>query len=785
MYQCVICSQARSLPLQRAAHGAATSGARLLRALAEDHPADDWLFARSGGAHGGGARELGRQDLGGIGEDADLRRDVAYRGHFDREYERKGSEEHAQRVRAVSEGCVCHVIYYTTFNVFSKLRSDTEFAAPAILTAVHRVFRLLHRSSPWLVLGLLLFAVLWRGGKSVEATWLLAGVSVWVTFGWWGTVDRHGAEPVPRFLWWVLAGFIAWTGLSFFVSTTANYGLDEVLRDASLALIFLWTVRMRKTPHSGEEFLLRVITLLAVATLVACAVGIAVYALQPVNRFVGTFFDARFHTDYWPNAWADLVLLAWPAVLLWSWNKHPVVRIFSLGLVMGTLLLSYSRGGFLACAGQSALLILIGIGGGFLRSPRSLLHAGFTLVGVTALSIIVFGSANLLRAHFHPVQSVGAKVTFTSDEGLSSVNERRQFWSQAFSLANQRPLTGWGPYSFRFIQPRLQHGVLQTSDHAHNLFLKLAAERGWPAALFLILLLCVILVRALMHLRSASNTHLLLLHAVPLIAVAGVLAHSMIDYNLQFVGVALPFWLMLGFLVGADAPRTHAPRGHAMPIAEIILAMVIGIVAFAEGRYLVLSSLGRHAEAAGDTQIALRWYEQSVDERFSRDLHLSRANLFLQQADLEAADAALDRSLSQNAEDARAWILVGDLLLREENPSDAAMAYNRAFTLGKYNYLEALIGLLTSLRDAGDHSALVARHSEFLSLAKAYHDAILQNAHFIALGSSVETYASATNLLVEIYPEDAALLDQYNSEARTHAAEERQRFGSRAGGFLW
>ena len=29
----------------------------------------------------------------------------------------------------------------------------------------------------WLLLGFLLFSVLWRGGKSLEATWMLVGVA--------------------------------------------------------------------------------------------------------------------------------------------------------------------------------------------------------------------------------------------------------------------------------------------------------------------------------------------------------------------------------------------------------------------------------------------------------------------------------------------------------------------------------------------------------------------------------------------------------------------------------
>src|SRR5205085_2079694 len=104
------------------------------------------------------------------------------------------------------------------------------------------------------------------------------------------------------------------------------------------------------------------VTCVSISAIIAAVVGVSVYIFQPVDRFVGTFFDFRFQTDYWPNAWAEFLLLAWPLLLLWlqPWRKKlRPLRLVLFGFVFGTLFLSYSRGAFLTFIGQLALLGLL------------------------------------------------------------------------------------------------------------------------------------------------------------------------------------------------------------------------------------------------------------------------------------------------------------------------------------------------------------------------------------------------------------------------------------------
>lgn len=635
----------------------------------------------------------------------------------------------------------------------------------------------------WTVLLLLIVAVLWHGGKTLESTWLLGILASGITLSAW---RRGDSGDTPAVLWALVMAYVLWVAGSFATSSAQNYGLDDVIRAASLALFFLWTAR-RRTGLRTLAFREKVSITLTVAVVFACLAGFLVYTLQPATRFVGTFFDQRFVTDYWPNAWADMLLLAWPLAwfVLKPLRKH--WQLLVLALMIGCLFLSYSRGAFLSLLAQVVLFAFLGAGP-FLRRPPELLrrgarHAAGALAVVT-LAMLLFLAGNRLRSAYQPVESLAAKATFTADEGNSSVNERRDFWTQAIALSLERPLAGWGPYSFRFVQPRLQKGVFQTSDHPHNVFLKLAMESGWPAAvLFAFLLLLIVAPHLWAALRSwfGRGAGLGRFEVAAITSVGGLLLHNQIDYNLQFVGVALPLWLLLGFLVRPVPPQTHVSRR----MFEAALSLVLLLILFIEGGFLVTSSLGRRAEARGDAGAALLWYGRSSRELFSRDMHLSRASLLLSNDDLAGALASLDRYQEQNREDARGWQMRGDVLLRKGDRIGALAAYEQAFAYGKYNYIGVLTAIVRIHREQGDSPALAARHDEFLAVYDAFAAAILQNAHFIALSQNVEEFQTAGRELGNAYPADRESISALSARAAAHAGIVRNQFKGRPKGVLW
>ena len=521
-----------------------------------------------------------------------------------------------------------------------------------------------------------------------------------------------------------------------------------------------------------------------------------------MNRFVGPFFDHRFHTDYWPNAWAQFLLLAWPVFywFLFQTKNHRayLLRLLLLGFVVGCLFLSYSRGAVLAFVGQVIILFLLTrfVSGTSSKNPPAISSGNPLLrfVGdlqwrkiffasgiILIVSLCTFGFVNSVRQQFYPVASVTEKVTFTSDEGGSSVSERSQFFAQAIRLTLKKPLFGFGPYSFRFVQPSMQKNVLATSDHPHNIFLKYAAERGIPAALFFLALLFFIAKPLVLKARRKTLTPVAIILSI---SVLGVLAHNLIDFNVQFVGIALPFWLMLGLLVRSSSGTPEMPRKMVLG-TEVLLACVLLILTVSEGRYLILSSLGRHAEIQGDRERALAWYERSRGEIFSRDMHLSRTQLLSAAGNFPAAQDALDSYLTMNQEDARGWKLQGDLALKHRDLSLAERSYEQAYSVSKYNDLSTMYGLLDALNQSGNSQAIGARKAEIDQLLLAYATAIVENTHFIALGHNVEAFIAVTDTLGELYPDEAPKYQILAARIDRHAKEERAKLEARPPGYLW
>lgn len=644
-------------------------------------------------------------------------------------------------------------------------------------------------TSQSLLLAFLMMAMLWKGGKALDATWLLVPVAV--VCAWAAGAQTQRREGLSQWAWWSGIIFLALSLASFVQSRTANYGLDELLRDGSVFLLLAWAVRHgQRATVVGRSFHERFLTVLWIGGVAACLIGVAVYALQPVNRFVGTFFDHRFHTDYWPNAWAELLLLTWPAALYHlraARGAQCFARALATGLMLGCLILSYSRGGMIMALGQVMLWLILWAcwAQRHLRRkalPQTLRACGMAVVAIGLSAACTFVASNALRSMVHPVQSLREKVVFQADEGLSSVSERSDFFRQSWELSWQRPLLGWGPYAFRFVQPRLQTGVLATSDHPHNVFLKAAMERGWPAALSLLSLLLACLLPFCVRIVWRRDVHPLSPAAVSLVGVAGVLAHNLMDYNLQFVGIVVPFWVSVG-LVASAVPVGRG--GAARSVIERSLAILLLCVALMEGRALVYSSLARRAEARGAPRQALEWYAKATPSLFPRDANLSRTYVLLEQGDTTAALDAIHAYRERNPEDLRGWKAQGAVFAAMGQHGYALASYRAAWPAATYNDLGVLVGYLRSAAAAGNRRDIDGNVETIEAVLRSYVAAIRVNAHFIALSSNVEEFLRAIDEMQRFFPQRAATYAAWIVDVEEQATRVRAELQARPRGYLW
>src|SRR3989338_9849064 len=113
---------------------------------------------------------------------------------------------------------------------------------------MQRVLSVFQTVIPGTILAFMAFVVLWKGGKSIDATWLYVGVcGIAILLQW---ARREGSQRVHLWLWMALWAFVVLSVLSLAFSSTRNYGLDEVLRDAASVLLFLWVAR--RTSADGQ-----------------------------------------------------------------------------------------------------------------------------------------------------------------------------------------------------------------------------------------------------------------------------------------------------------------------------------------------------------------------------------------------------------------------------------------------------------------------------------------------------------------------------------------------------
>ncbi len=604
-------------------------------------------------------------------------------------------------------------------------------------------------------------------------------------------------------IWWLTIFFVLWTGLSYVFTTTMNYGFDEVTQTVALALLFLWMARLPHDAKMRTSFL----KVLVASVLVACFVGVFVYAMGPLNRFVGTFLDIRAPWKHaWPNAWAELLLLSWPVALLLSHPHHEqgkgdletfwkiAKRTTPAGVIVGCLLLSFSRAAFVALVGQAVILLFWSY-----RRRVAWKRVAAVVTGTLVIGLLIFGLSNHLRSRAHAVQSLSERALFLTPEGASSLTERVSFWRQALRLSAEHPFVGWGPGSFRFAQTPLMNDVLATSDHPHNVYLKAAAERGWPAALLLIALTFVLflpLLKGLLPplrcplkgcpiscvLARVSRRELTTGQVLLLTALLGVLAHNLVDFNLHYIAVSLPAVLILAMLTEGKTVQMNKKFVH---IIEYIIAIALLVAVLHEGFYAVTSTLARRADAQGKTPQALIWHRRSTGEWYSRDGLLSYARLQMRAGVPQAAQRTIHRYTELiNPVDARGWALQAEMTVAVKNTQEARALYERALALGRYTDLRILHGLLMLL-SLQSTTEMAERQAEFDTIMQHYYDAILRNAHYIALSPNVEEFLAVAEIMALTFPADAPRYQVMAASVDRQAKIERTQLSELLSQDLW
>jgi len=207
------------------------------------------------------------------------------------------------------------------------------------------------------------------------------------------------------------------------------------------------------------------------------------------------------------------------------------------------LVLTKSRGGLLAAV---CSLVLFGLFLQFLARRKAveqktkkralLLLAAGLIIAVTPLDPIVKRALEIGR--FDP-----------------AAYSRTGIWLSAVKLFRDRPLMGYGLNTFKDIAPKYYFPVggsignfTRVQHQAHNEYLQLLAETGILGGLLAAVLLFLIGRQFYYKLRGTVDKDKLFLLCAVFTALAALLVHALVDFNLHYLPTLLLLVLLLGLL---------------------------------------------------------------------------------------------------------------------------------------------------------------------------------------------------------------------------------------------
>lgn len=338
--------------------------------------------------------------------------------------------------------------------------------------------------------------------------------------------------------------FFAWTFVSLFANGDPLAGLPQIRKLYVWLLLFVLATTLR----GADDFRMLLLAWTGLASLAALR-GLWQFwmkwqsAAQAGTDFYQSYVGARItgFMSHWMTFSSQMLFafLAASALLLFSspGRRVRMALAASLPLLGAALVLGFTRGIWLAAAAACAYLLCFWRRWTLICLPVAA-AAAFS-VGPDAVRARV---ASLVRPHG------------TTDSNL----HRIVTWRTGLEMIKARPLIGVGPEQVgRRFDSYLPPGITRPLPegwygHLHNFYLQYAAERGIPAAVFLLLFL-LSQPRRWLHSLRASLMPRWAFHAAMALLI-GVMVTGLFEHNL---GDSEVLALTLAALGGAGAASSE------------------------------------------------------------------------------------------------------------------------------------------------------------------------------------------------------------------------------------
>lgn len=335
-------------------------------------------------------------------------------------------------------------------------------------------------------------------------------------------IRTSGRKIKFGFLDWTLLAYCLYLTVTCFYSTHPGQSLLATAMWWFMLMAYLIAVNMITDKNRAGVFLFLVSTVAGIVGLIAfiqnqlnglfgvqlCSVwdwlDRFVFQYVPFDLTLVPFPDRAYSTFPNPNMLAQYFIMAAPFVIAYNFIENPKgMRIYNrlcMILVAVGVMVSYSRGGYLALIALALVLIIVNI-----RKQFS--------------TVLLYVCTALL---FIP-KTVYSRLTNLDGAG------RQRIWKEAFRKIAERPLFGYGAGT----QPSaaIFHSIKIDAPHAHSIILQPLMEGGL-IALGLLLAMAVYLIKDGLKLMLNKNPASFWAGFAACGFVFGIGVHGLVDYPL-------------------------------------------------------------------------------------------------------------------------------------------------------------------------------------------------------------------------------------------------------------
>ncbi|HTZ99651.1 MAG TPA: O-antigen ligase family protein [Candidatus Aquilonibacter sp.] len=403
---------------------------------------------------------------------------------------------------------------------------------------------------------LIAFAVLAFGAVEVWSESILEAGAALLFVYWAALAYRNPATTIEwNPLNWPLLGLIGIGVMQLVFRGTAYPFLTkvELLKLATYLVIFFLTAQAFRT--RGDLSMLAWCAILfcfgvsLLAIIERFTPGNSIYWIVPVTG--GEPFGPYVNRNHFAG-FVELTLPVGLALMVFRGLRRdamPLMTLFTI-VPVSAIVLSGSRGGLISFAFEIGVLAWMARTRRGLRSGRMVaLAAG---VAVAALFVSWIGTS----------QAVQRFSAFRSPE--VPLGRRISMARGAAHIFFDHPLKGCGLGTLVAVYPRYETSYDgRVVDHVHNDYMEALAEMGLLGGACGALFLWFLFGAARKNLAAEQGHFSLGLHVGALMAVGGLLLHSLVDFNLQLPANALLFLLQAYVLTTPPLPsEAGRPMGR-------------------------------------------------------------------------------------------------------------------------------------------------------------------------------------------------------------------------------